>query len=86
MGARAEISWNRRGEDGEKIMVYAHRKGDRWDFFIRRRRFDQWTPFPEPLLEDWQELLDAVERRVHRRLQRPEELSRIRKIIKERFP
>ena len=86
MGARAEISWNRRGEDGEKIMVYAHRKGDRWDFFIRRKRFDQWEPYLQPLLEDWQELLDGVERRVHRRLQRPEELVRIRKTIKEKFP
>ncbi|MBL9171642.1 MAG: hypothetical protein JNN07_28190 [Verrucomicrobiales bacterium] len=86
MGARAEISWNRRNEDGEKVQVYAHRVGDRWDFFIRRKRFDNWEPYPNPLLEDWQELLDGVERRIHRRLQRPEELVRIRKLIKERFP
>lgn len=86
MGARAEISWNRRNEDGEKVQVYAHRVGDRWDFFIRRKRFDNWEPYPQPLLEDWQELLDGVERRIQRRLQRPEELVRIRKLIKERFP
>ena len=30
-------------------------------------------PWPEPPLEDWQELLDAVRRRINRRLLRPEE-------------
>lgn len=86
MGARAEISWNRRDEDGEKVQVYAHRTGERWDFFIRRRRFDMWEPFPDPLLEDWMELLDGVTRRAQRRLQRPEEIPRIKKLIREKFP
>lgn len=86
MGARAEISWNRLNEEGEKVQVYAHRKGEKWQFFIRRRRFDNWTEFSEPPLEDWMELLDGVERRVRRRLQRPEELQRLKKTIAERFP
>jgi hypothetical protein len=37
-------------------------------------------------LEDWLALLDAVERRVQRRLIRPEEVARLRKTIRERFP
>lgn len=86
MGARAEISWNRRNEDGEKFQIYAHRTGNRWDFFIRQRRYDPWEPLAEPPLEDWLELLDAVRRRVQRRLQRPEEVDRIQKLIKEKFP
>ena len=86
MGARAEISWSRRDEAGDKVQVYAHRVGDRWDFFIRHKRYDNWEPHPQPPLEDWLELLDGVERRVQRRLQRPEEIVRIKKIIKERFP
>jgi hypothetical protein len=40
----------------------------------------------EPPLEDWLELLDAVERRINRRLLRPEEEARVRKSIRERFP
>jgi len=37
-------------------------------------------------LEDWQELLDAVQRRINRRLLRPEEEDRVKKSIRERFP
>ena len=87
MGARAEISWNRTDEEtGIKYQIYAHHVGNRWNFFIRRRRFDNWQPHPEPILEDWMELLDGVTRRVQRRLQRPDELVRLKKSILERFP
>ncbi|MBI1839420.1 MAG: hypothetical protein HYR88_01015 [Verrucomicrobia bacterium] len=86
MGARAEISWARRDESGEKIQVYAHHVGNRWDFFIRQRRFDMWQPHLEPPLEDWLELLDGVTRRAQRRLQRPEEVDHVKKMIRERFP
>jgi len=40
----------------------------------------------EPPLEDWLELLDAVQRRINRRLLRPEEEATIKKCITERFP
>ena len=87
MSGRGQISWNRRDEaSGAKYQIYAHQTGDRWEFFIRRRRFDNWEPHLEPPLEDWLELLDGVERRVNRRLQPPESLDRIRKTIRERFP
>lgn len=87
MGARAEISWNRKdAETGIKYQVYAHHVGNRWLFFIRQRRFDNWQSLPEPPLEDWLELLDGVTRRVQRRTQRPEELARLRKTIMEKFP
>lgn len=84
--AKAEIGWKGLSADGGKRDVYAHHVGDRWVFFDRERRFESWRPLPEPCLEDWMELLAAVERRVTRRLQRPEEPDRIRKAIKERFP
>ena len=86
MGARAEISWTRRDELGEKVLIYAHRKGDQWSFFIRKKRFDNWMPYKDPTLEDWMELLDGVSRRAQRRLQKPEELDRLRKVIREKFP
>lgn len=84
--AKAEISWKRSNEEGEKLQVYAHRVGDRWNFYLRSRRFDQWQSVADPVLEDWLELLDGVRRRAARRLLRPEEVQRVEKAIRERFP
>ena len=86
MSAKAEISWNGRSADGLKREVYAQRVGGEWRFFVREKRYDPWQPLTEPPLEDWIELLDAVQRRIARRLLRPEEEARLRKTIRERFP
>jgi hypothetical protein len=83
---KTEISWKRKTEEGARRQVYAERIGDRWAFYVRQERFEQWQPMPNPPLEDWQELLDGVERRIARRLVRPEEAERVRKLISERFP
>ena len=83
---KAEISWKGRAEDGTKREVYAQHVGDRWVFHVRGKRFDNWQDLPEPPLEDWLELLDAVRRRIGRRLLKPEEEHRVRKAILERFP
>ncbi len=84
--AKAEISWVRTNEEGEKLQVYAHHVGDQWNFYHRRRRFDEWQAMKNPPLEDWLELLDSIRRRVQRRLLRPEEIQRVEKSIRERFP
>jgi predicted carbohydrate-binding protein with CBM5 and CBM33 domain len=84
--AKAEISWKRRSEEGERFQVYAHHVGNRWNFYIRQRRYDPWEALEDPPLEDWLELLDAVRRRVARRLLRPEEAGRVEKVIRELFP
>ena len=84
--AKAEISWKRRGPDGERIAVYAQHVGDRWIFYRREKRFDQWQKMESPPIEDWLELLDAVRRRIARLLLRPEEEGRVKKTISERFP
>ena len=83
---KAEIGWVRQTEDGTKLDVYVQHVGDRWLFYARARRYEQWQPVPKPPLEDWLELLDAVERRVARRLLRPEEIDRVRQSIRQRFP
>jgi len=83
---KAEISWKMRTPEGEPRQVYAQHVGDRWLFFERARRHENWREMEEPPLEDWLELLDAIERRVTRRLLRPEEPNRVRKVIRERFP
>jgi len=84
--AKAEISWKRVNVEGITFQVYAQHVGREWRFFERERRYDQWQAVPEPLLEDWLELLDSVQRRINRRLLRPEEEDRVKKSIRERFP
>lgn len=84
--AKAEISWRRTAEDGARLQVYARHVGREWRFFARERRYDQWQAVPDPPLEDWLALLDSVQRRINRRLLRPEEEARVKKAIRDRFP
>jgi hypothetical protein len=83
---KGEISWKGHTPEGLKREVYARRTGGQWRFFIRQQRYDQWQSLLEPPLEDWLQLLDGVRRRIARRLVRPEEEPRLRKLITERFP
>lgn len=83
---KAEISWKRVTEDGVKLQVYAHHVGREWKFYHREKRFDQWQPVPEPPLEDWLELLDAMQRLVVRRRYQPDDEADIRQKIRDRFP
>jgi hypothetical protein len=83
---KAEISWKRLNDDGEKIQVYAQHIGREWHFFVRPKRFEVWQPVPEPPLEDWLELLDAVQRLITRRRYQPVDEEHLRRRIRERFP
>jgi hypothetical protein len=83
---KAEISWKRVTEEGDKLQIYAQRVSREWRFFARARRFDAWQAVPEPPLEDWLELLDAVQRLVTRRRLQPDDEERVRRRIRERFP
>ena len=84
--AKAEISWKRVTEYGEKLQVYAHHVGHEYHFFHRAKRFDVWQRVKEPPLEDWLELLDAVVRLVNRRRYQPDDEERLRAQIREKFP
>lgn len=84
--AKAEISWKRVTEDGVKLQVYAQHVGREWIFYQREKRFDQWRKVPEPPLEDWMELLDAVQRLITRRRLQPVDEEHLRRRIRERFP
>ena len=84
--AKAEISWKRVTTEGIRLQVYAQHVSREWRFFARERRYDQWQTIADPPLEDWLELLDSIQRRINRRLLRPEEEARVRKSIRERFP
>ena len=86
MSNKAEISWKRKNEEGERREVYAYRSGGRWMFFQREKRYDQWQAMTQPPLDDWLELLDGVRRRISRRLLKPEEAARVISSIRERYP
>ncbi len=83
---KAEISWKRVTEEGVRLQVYAQHVGRDWVFYTREKRYDQWQPVPEPPLEDWLELLDAVQRLINRRRIRPEEEDRIKQTILQKYP
>jgi hypothetical protein len=83
---KKEISWKRRTETGERLEVHARQAGDRWIFYAREGRYEQWLVVEDPPLVDWLELLDAVRRRTVRHLFRPEEEARLKNMIRARFP
>jgi hypothetical protein len=78
---KGDISWTRRTDTGERVEIYVEHVGERWVFHSRERRPEPWQVMENPPLEDWQELLDAVERRIGRQLLKPVEADRIRKTI-----
>ena len=84
--AKAEIAWKRVTEDGEKLQVYAQHVGREYHFYQRAKRFDVWERVKEPPLEDWLELLDAVQRLITRRRYQPDDEDLLRRQIRERFP
>ena len=73
-------------DDGEKLQIYAQHVGRDWKFFHRQKRFDVWQPVKNPPLEDWMELLDAVQRLITRRRYQPDDETTLRRMIRERFP
>ena len=83
---KLEISWKSQFEDGEKREVSVTKRGDEWLFWERIKRFDNWEACPKPSLEDWLNLLEAVQRRIARQLLRPEEDHRLKKKIREQHP
>ena len=83
---KAEISWKSKNEDGVKREIYVRCIGADWKFFVREKRYDNWQDLDEPTLDDYRELLDGVQRRIARRLLRPEEEQRVKRMIRESFP
>jgi hypothetical protein len=84
--ARTEVNWKRRSPEGESMQVRADQRGDQWHFFIRNARYDQWQPFAAPTLDDWLALLDGLRRRQGRGAVRGADVTRVERLIRERFP
>lgn len=83
---KVEISWKDRNEDGVRRELNVRKSGDQWQFYIREKRYDQWEYFADPSLDDWLKLLDGIQRRISRRLLKPEEEKRVKRTILARHP
>lgn len=63
-----EIQWNDLDPaSGEKRFVSVERFAGRWSFKVRFRRRENWQKVEHPTRAMWEELLDAIERRLPRR-------------------
>lgn len=63
-----EIQWNDRDPaSGEKRFVSVERFAGKWTFHMRFRRRENWQKVEVPSRAMWEELLDALERRLPRR-------------------
>jgi hypothetical protein len=83
---KAEISWKTKSDEGVRREVYVACTGHDWRFFEREKRYEDWQRLENPPLEDLLELLDCVQRRIARRLMRPEDEQRVKRMIREAFP
>ncbi len=63
-----EIQWNDADPaSGEKRFVSVERFAGKWSFKVRFRRRENWQKVEHPTKAMWEELLDALERRLPRR-------------------
>lgn len=78
-----EIEWTDRDPDtGSKLTVRAEKFARKWTFKVQARRYEPWTPVPQPSRDMWETLLDALERRYPRREGVTEEdLKQVRAIV-----
>jgi hypothetical protein len=86
MSAKGEIGWKRLDDDGVRVKICAEPNRKEWNFFYQYRRNDRWEELLDPSLEDWENLLDSVRRRVARRLLQPDAEKNVVRLIRERFP
>jgi hypothetical protein len=52
---------------GKRRFVKAERFAGRWAFYCRKERRGVWEKWAEPTRDMWEDLLEALERRVQRR-------------------
>ena len=62
-----EIKWDDTDPNtGKRRFVKAERFAGRWAFFCRRERRGVWEKWARPSREMWEDLLEALERRLSR--------------------
>ncbi len=84
----AEAQWTTDDPDtGARRYVRAARFAGAWTFQQRLHRRDDWADLPAPARADWEELLDALERRLPRREGVTDaDLAAVRKVLARLAP
>jgi hypothetical protein len=79
------LGWYKRDEDGKRLKVSCAlvRKDLTWK--QKPARFEQWVELV-PDEEDWQELLQTLERNYARRKISPEDMQLIKRMHQDTFP
>ena len=63
-----EIKWDDTDpQTSRRRFVKAERFAGRWTFYCRKERRGVWEKWAEPTRDMWEELLEALERRLSRR-------------------
>ena len=80
-----EIKWTDEDPDtGERRFVKADRFAGFWTFRYRKTRRGEWTRLHPPSVDNWEEVLDALERRYQRREGvTDEDVAQVKKILAE---
>jgi hypothetical protein len=64
---RQKIGWTEKDADGTSWNVEASRNRNVWTFVRRAHRNDKWESLSEPSVENWERLLEVLERKYQRR-------------------
>ncbi|MDX2226737.1 MAG: hypothetical protein SFY92_06590 [Verrucomicrobiae bacterium] len=78
---RKEINWVTRSAEGVRCEVRVNRFAGKITFQYREKGAPDWDHSRTPSLEDWEELLDCLERRYARKQARDEEIEEVRLMI-----
>ncbi|MDZ4817163.1 MAG: hypothetical protein SGI71_12980 [Verrucomicrobiota bacterium] len=80
---RKEINWRTRREDGSSYEVRVHRWAGVFRFQFKEKGSALWNFDQPPTKEDWETLLDALERRLNRKQATYEEIEEVKKRLED---
>lgn len=83
MTQRKEINWVMKSPEGIKYDVCVSRWAGKFRFQYRAKGQDRWDYDRTPTRDDWETLLDALERRYSRKLATEEEIEQVKKTLRE---
>jgi hypothetical protein len=81
-----EVKWDVRDEEtGERRYYLAEKFAKQWHFKVRQHRRGDWEKVEAPTREMWEEVLEALRRRLPRRTEgvRDEDIAFVEKALRE---
>lgn len=78
---RQEINWRTRRPDRTSYEVRVSRWSGKIKFYFKEKGAEQWDMVREPELHDWEDLLNALDRRYSRKQATDQEITFVKKQI-----